>query len=503
MRQRSREAIQWREQLGTFVGRIREPDGRRTEWTRLHSSNREIAQKNYDEWFLTGRLPMACRGQRTFEDEARAFVALELESADETDRERGKDRLRRFEAFAFPVMGMVPVALVESGHVAAALDHATLKKGKAAGTASKLKSDISVVLAALVRNSELRTNVAIGVAVHADSRVDTRRRMLLSDAQIVAFHDYHGYVKPVAMKAFLCRQIAGHRTSDIHAADYEHMDTAEYAWMHVRRPKTDGQTGAAVKVGKARKTKAYELIEHKVRPELRPLLRAYHQAAGSPKRGPLFPLLRDGVEGLVKKKDGTSYFRRGSKAGERKSGTGNSYAKALRRMVWEAKLYSPMPVGTLVGGVKTTEAFDPEHPRKEICFFQTDTDTTRRLDFHGLRGALATAVADAGASLVDQLSITGHTQLSTQMKHYIKKRTVEVPAEALPNNKGLGLSGVSPTPPTPDTHAVLAALAALAAKVDALGQASPEGAPTAGRPQIVGTKRVNSGLRVLAGGKKG
>lgn len=508
MRKKSREAIQWRKELDTFVGRIRLEDGSRTAWTRLGSNNRELAQKAYDQWFLTGILPAEGRGRGTFEAEAREVVRLDIESPDLTDQERGKDRLTRLERYAFPIIGMLPVGLVEPHHVSSVLDALALKAKKSAGTALKMRSDISQVLAAVMRRGEIRVNAALGVSLHPKTAVDTRRRMSLSDGQVVRFHEVHGYLKPVPMKALLCRQVAGHRTSDIHAADYEHMDTVAYVWMHVRRPKTDGETGAAVKVGKARKTKAYELVRHEIDEGLRPLVRAYHEAAGSPQKGPLFPLLRDGVAGTVTLADGRTYQRRGSKAGERKRGTGNSYAKALRRMVWEAKLYDPMPLGTLVGGKPTTKAFDPERPDPGLCRFQTDTDETKRLDFQSLRRALSTAVAQAQVPDATQLAITGHTQLSTQQKHYLQQRTVRVPKQALPGSSVT--PPLAPEPPlanarlTPSSteHALLAALAVLTAKVDALQQSNPENAPPAGRPHFVGTNRAKAGLRVLAGGKK-
>lgn len=508
MRKKSREAIQWRPELDTFVGRVRLEDGSRTKWTRLGTNNRELAQAAYDHWFLTGILPMEARGRTTFEDAARAFVKAELASGDIVDRERGKDRLTRLEKYAFPIIGMLPVGAVESGHAASVLD-AMAKAGRSARTALKMRSDISVVLGSLVRLSQLRQNVALGVALGAEATVDNRRRVSLSDGQVVRFHEVHGYRKPITMMALFCRQIAGHRTSDIHAAAYEHMDTVDYVWMHVRRPKTDGETGAAVKVGLAKKTKSYELVRHEIDEGLRPLVRAYHEAAGSPTTGPIFPLLRDGVGGTVELADGRSYTRRGSKAGERKRGTGNSYAKALRRMVWQAELYDPMPLGTLVGGVATTKAFDPERPDRSLCRFQTDTDETLRLDFQSLRRALVTAVADAEVPDATQLAITGHTQASTQRKHYMQQRTVRVPKKALP-----GAAVAAPLPPAPPPanapltpsateHALLAALSVLTAKVDALSKSSPEDAPPAARPHSVGTKRPNSAFRVLAGGKKG
>lgn len=485
MRQKSKEAIQWRPQLGTWVGRIREADGRRSPWTRLGTDNKELAQRAYDRWVVTGEPPAEGRGRRTFEEEAERVVMALLAG----DEDKAKDRASRLRRYVYGTIGMLPVGDLEPHHVAAVLD-ASSRSGLSASTVHKLRVDISQVLAQLLREGQIPGNVARAVPLPPDARIDARPRVCLSDEQIVAFHERHGYREPLAMMALFCRQIAGHRTSDIHAADWSHIDTAQFATMNVRRPKTDGETGRGASAQKARRLRAYELVTHVVDEGLRPLIREYWLAQGSPKKGPVFPLLRDGVGGIVKKRDGTRYTRRASKAGERKRGTGNSYAKALRRMVWAAGIYDPMP------------GFDPAAPDKALCRLQTDTEETRRLDFQSFRRALVTAVADAQVPLPTQLAITGHTQLQTQQRFYLQKRLVQVPKQALPS-VSVSAPLPPPTPPanggvTPDAHALLAAIAALTARLDA--QAPVPAGPQ--NPQNVGTNRPGPALRVLKGGGK-
>jgi hypothetical protein len=388
---------------------------------------------------------------------------------------------------------MSPVGELGSHHVASVLDAMTLD-GLSGGYCLKMRSDLSAICKRLIRENAVRVNVALGVALPETAHVDTRERMGLADDQVVAFHAVHGYGTPLTMMALFSRQIAGHRTSDIHAGDWAHVDTVHFASMRVRRPKTDGEKGQQVSIAKARKARAYELVTHAIDESLRPHVRAYWLAQGSPKAGPIFPMLRDGRGGTVRRKDGRVFLRRAGKAGERK-GSGTSYAAALRKKVWEAKLYDPMPLGTLVAGVPTTKEFDPAKPDKRLCRFQTDTDETLRLDFQSFRRALVTALADAEVSGVDQLAITGHTQISTQQKHYLKKRTVGVPKRALPGQTG-------PATPAPDAAAILAAISALSARMDGMA-APPAGEPSAPRrPQIAGIGDAKAGLRVLTGGRK-
>jgi hypothetical protein len=88
--------------------------------------------------------------------------------------------------------------------------------------------------------------------------------------------------------------------------------------------------------------------------------------------------------------------------------------------VWKEQIYSPLP------------GFDPAQPDKKFCAFQTDTDTTRRLTFHGLRADLNAALVEAGVTDDQRIAILGHTQAATGNKHYMKRILVGVPAAALP-----------------------------------------------------------------------
>lgn len=388
------------------------------EWTPLGTTDREHAKKLLAAWGRTGVQPVAKRGERSFAEEAERILDEKAAKAKTPSEKKAvqyrRDRLRKY---ALPVIGPVPVGLLEPSHIAGVLD-CMAEQGLSLRTTHNLRSDISVILRKLVRSAELKMNPALDLELPEDATVDTRDRMHLSDEQMITFQTRRGFGTPLDMNVMLCRCVGGHRTSDGHAGDWSHVDLVGFATMKVRRPKTDGQVGQRVGQAKS-KTKNYEHAVHIVHEQYRPALRAYWESQGCPTSGPIFPLLRDAVTTPMKLKDGRVIERQGGKAGERKGG-GSSYAKAFRKAVWEEQLYSPLP------------GFDPARPDKKLCAFQTDTDTTRRLTFHGLRADLNAGLVEAGVTDDQRIAILGHTQAATGNKHYMKRILVGVPAAALP-----------------------------------------------------------------------
>jgi hypothetical protein len=387
-------------------------------WLSLGTTDREQARKLLDAWVRTGVRPATKRGERSFSEEAERILDEKSKATTEPSEQKAlqyrRDRLRKY---ALPVLGQVPVGMLEPSHIMGFLDRMA-SDGAAARTIHNLRSDVSVVLAKLVREGQLKMNPAHGAELPEDAPVDTRERMHLSDEQMVTFQTRRGFGTPLDMNIMLCRCVGGHRTSDGHAGDWSHVDLVNFAWMKVRRPKTDGQVGQ--RVGQRRsKTKSYEYVVHAVPEEFRPALRQYWESRGKPTSGPIFPLLRDAVSAPMKMKDGRVIERKGGKVGERK-GRGTSYAGAFQRAVWQEEIYSPLP------------GFDPAKPEKKFCAFQTDTKTTRRLTFHGIRADLNAALVEAGVTADQRIAIMGHTQEVTGNKHYMKRILVGVPAEALP-----------------------------------------------------------------------
>lgn len=436
--QRRGERPQWRARWKTWVARVREPGLPWSPWTDLGTDNRELAMVAYQRWVETGEPPRASRSKETFA-EAAARIVDAHEADGHIEPDVAQDRRSRLRLYALPRLGMVEVGRLEAHHVASVIDAMVKVDGKGAGTVLKMRSDISQILGQLVREGVLEVNCARGLRLPKSARTDTRERMMLSDAQVLAFQEARGFARELDMMVLFSREIGGHRTSDEHAAAWQDMDLEHFAWMKVRRPKTDQKVGQSARPGRLR---SYERVTHETHPQHRPHLRAWWQKQGCPTSGPVFPRRRDAVRG-------------GGKKGGQK-GRGSSYAAALRRAVWAAGIYVPLP------------GFDPAAPDKAFCRLQTDTDTTRRLDFQSFRRSLVTALADAQVSEMDQLAVTGHTQVTTQLRHYMGQRRVKVPASALPG-------GAVEEPAPQFSPEVMAAFEVL--QRAALGAKTPEKTP--------------------------
>lgn len=401
-----------------WVARVWEQDGTCSGWLSLNTSDQQQAKRLLATWVRTGMRPAETRGEKSFAEEAERVLADKEQAAPSLEeKKKVQYRRERLRKYALPVIGQVPVGLLETGHIMGLLDEMAAG-GASARTIHNLRSDVSVILAKLVRERELKLNPARGAQLPEDAPVDTRERMHLSDEQMALFQSKRGFATPLDVNVMLCRGVSGSRTSDGHAGDWSHVDLEHFAMMKVRRPKTDGQVGQRVGQRRA-KTKSYEYADHAIPERYRAPLRAYWESLGKPVAGPLFPLQRDAVATPMKLTDGRVIERQGGKVGGRK-GRGTSYAKAFRRAVWGAKIYAPLP------------GFDAARPDKRLCAFQTDTDTTRRLTFHGIRAELNAALVEAGVTVDQRIAIMGHTQAVTGNKHYMKRILVGVPESALP-----------------------------------------------------------------------
>lgn len=463
---RRREKIQWRPRLQTWVGRVItvRDDGtldRGDGWVDLRTDNAELAQQAYDRWLETGEPPRQ-NDKQTFEEAAERIVGASLARGED----KAKDRLSRLRRFAFPRIGMIAVANLHAGDVSSVLDAMVEKDDKAARTIEKMRADISYVFKQLVREHAVRINVALGVPVADHARVDTRLRTNLSDEQYLEFQRKRGFRKPLDIMVMLVREVAGYRTSDLHAGDWKFVDTVAFEWVRVRRPKTDGEVGANVAQRKAR---AYERVRHDIPEQCRAPLEIYWRSLGCPARGPMFPLLRPSAGGKATSRHGGEYERRLSEAGGFKA-NGTSYAEDFRAAVWEAGIYSPM------------EGFDPSRPDPRHCAFQTDGETTRRLDFMSLRRDYVTAVADSGVNEQTALALSGHTQITTQMRHYMKERKVRTPDAALPGRQKGAPPEAPPPSPSDERLAHLEAMMAqmLALQTGKSGVATPSHGVEAG-----------------------
>ncbi|HEY3493345.1 MAG TPA: hypothetical protein VGK73_01610 [Polyangiaceae bacterium] len=401
-RKRSKLRIEYRSNKRTWIGRIKFGDGTRSPSVDLLTDDEATAQRVYDQWFDTGTPPDA-GGKQPFAVAAEQFIQDQLAAGIPA----AKDRATRLRSFAIPRIGHVQVRELKKHHVAGVLD-AMADAGLLAGYILKMRSDISRLLARLARRGAIEHNVALGLELGEHVETDDRPRVILTDDEIVRFRR-RGFASELDMMALFARDLGGHRTSDLHAADWEDFDTVAWRTCKVRRPKTDPKTGRRRRLeraGKSRATRAYEKVTHGIPATVKGPLIAWWEAHGCPTAGPVFPL------------------RRGPNAGKRKTGKGISYAQPLRDALWSEGIVRPLPGYERAVGDE----------RRNFCALQVDTDETRAVDFHSFRRAYVTALADAGASMQDALDLTGHT-VATTSHGYRGARLIETPAGALPGAK--------------------------------------------------------------------
>ena len=172
----------------------------------------------------------------------------------------------------------------------------------------------------------------------------------------------------LAVMAVMSRCLGGMRGSDWRSVDWAKNTIV------VIRPKTGRRDPFAIPA------------------DVHPFLLAWHLAANEPAEGPIFPV------------------RRGKRAGVQKAGH-NSHARRLRRSLWAA-------------GVR-------RGPTKAECARQTDTPTSRRVDFHSFRRAYTDAASTAGLNAQQASALTGHS-LAVHERYLSRAATRETPEAMIP-----------------------------------------------------------------------
>lgn len=414
------EALHWATTKNSWTGRVRGyPEGcARGRWLTLGTPDKAIAQQRYDRWLLTGEPPKEATAE-SFEEAATRVTEQRV-----PEGKKKRDRLVRLRSYVFPFIGRMEASTVAAKNVASVLDRMPAL-GKKKGTIAYVRTDMSQVFLGLIREGSREDNPAADLPLPADAVEDGRLRQVLTDDEIIRFREHRGCETELDLACWLARDVAGHRTSDLLAARYEHFDFVR-GTLKVRRPKTDTEG----KFVNTRRVKSYELVTHVLPPGALEVVTAWWVKKGRPASGPLFTIQKPSRAGVVTRKDGSQYTRKASQAGDALSRNGTSFAPALRRALWEAGIVRPLP------------GWDPANPQKDFCALQTDTDESRRADFHSMRRAFVTAMKGAGASTLDVLAAAGHTQEATSSR-YDAARLIHIPDAALPRSRGF----VAPAPP--------------------------------------------------------
>jgi hypothetical protein len=464
MARKSTGTKEWRSKLGTYKGRVH-INGVRTEWHDLGTDDPDLADERLAEWIATGE-PPKLPGRETFASAAERIIKRQ-----EAKGEKGvQNRRHRVRTFALPVMGHIEVASIEQRHIHAALSRmgeqvGATKEVYAADTVHHLRTDISRILAALKLDGVLKHNVARETELPDDVEVDDRPRVVLTDEEVMRFRR-RGFEHELDMMALFARDLGGHRTSDLHAADYADFDTVEWTTCLVRRPKTDREgSRKGRRKGRRRASRAYERVRIAIPESVVGPLKVWWAKAGKPTTGPVFPL------------------RRGPNVGKRKTGKGISYAQSLRDALWEEGIVRPLPARTEGGKLLVGYEAATGEERRLHCALQVDTDETRAVDFRSFRRAFVTGLQRAGVNEQTAMLASGHGDPKTH-RRYLAADVVTVPAGALPG--GSAPSAVSPAAPA-SSSAGAELLAETSLEGAAAEESSMGGIPSATSPAVVST----------------
>ena len=315
-------------------------------------------------------------------------------------------RLERLKKYAFPTFGMKPVDTIRAGDIAEMLE-GVAAAGQSRQQCVHLRNDISAVLGELWRAEMLPENVAAKVRIPKHARVDRRERAVLTDEELMrylAWQPPETKRQPAVLErqtmACVSRMFGGLRLGDIRAMRWEAFSLPDFAMGWAPR----------------KKTARPQLLE--VPAMLRPILGDWWERAGRPTTGPMFPV------------------RKGKRAGQQRKPS--SPAKALRRDLMRAFGVEKAEVVQLArsNGRKDTRvrwvAARSLAPRERELF--TDTDFTRKVEFHSFRRAFKQALADAGVDLQQSMALSGATDVKAHQRYLNNTAKMRrLPAAALPD----------------------------------------------------------------------
>jgi integrase len=260
-----------------------------------------------------------------------------------------RDERHNLTAHVLPVVGAsTPLASFADSHGDEVLE-AARDKGLGWETVRKVRAVMHRLFERARREKLVAENPIRDVELPDGLRRDKRQRVILTDDEIRRYLGTPGLSIEVKMASLVARTEGGMRTAELLRWEWT-MVSPDFTTCTIRRAKTgDVQTLDVPMV-------------------LRPILRHWHELAGKPASGPVFPAVRGDRKGLAK------------------LGRGYSFAARLRRDLFRAAVVR-LPPGKDEHGHPVPNPSDP-------LYF--DTPISRRVDFHSFRRSYATSLARAG-----------------------------------------------------------------------------------------------------------
>ncbi len=300
-------------------------------------------------------------------------------------------------------IGDRPAAAVTKSEIEA-IYAAMVAAGRARQTLVHIRNVMAAVFDDLWRDEQIPENPVKRARLPKVQR-DNRQRAVMTDAELIAYLEWQhpdpdfglGVIERQTMAA-LSWCFGGLRTGELHAMCWE-----DFAPGFVS--------------GKVRRRKTAEVQELPLPDVLQPYLERWARQWGNPKVGPIFPVLCGDDAG---------------KKGKEKS----SHAKALRRDLMRAfglevwKPEPPKPGDKRLRGIWQRKPLAAWTPRQRELF--TDTDVSRRLDFHSFRRAAAGALARAGVNEQIAMAYLNHADSKTHRRYWAAAQILSAVPGALP-----------------------------------------------------------------------
>lgn len=414
----------WAARIPVIVGYVDGKPVREKKWFPLGTDSKALAQAKLDRILAelaAGGVPSA-EQTAAGETVAQAIERLILMQRDD-GLKTWIERRSRLRQYAATQIGNLDVRKVRPEHIRQVLDHAH-SSGLGKQSVTHIRIDLSTIFGQLWRDEVIPENPVRRVKLSKKLRQDKRPRIVLNEDEFAKLMACSDVPEHVALMAFASRSFGGMRTSDLHAWDWSHVDTAEWSSAFVYRPKTDGDDDSEA------------TLERLVLPEmLRAPLRAWWTRWQRPTEGPVFPIMT------------------GKRAGERQGK--RSHARELRIALWRAGVHRPLPgLPEALAALRAAEAaVEPARSKgrrawweaqrvrskaelaaKALDAVQANTTRTRAVDFHSFRRAYNTALAAAGVNAQQAMKLAGHKDMRTHMRYVelTQRGALPIPEAALP-----------------------------------------------------------------------
>lgn len=271
---------------------------------------------------------------------------------------------------------------------------AEANRGLSFESVTRLRMAISAFFKWLFKRDKIQSrDFMLKVFVPEHARRDGRERELLRDEEQMQLFRCGDVPQRYRALYVMARYTGGLRVSDSHAITWGMVDTENWQWCDVCRPKTDKPGDGPTRI--------------KLEPLPAQTLKEWFLLSGRP--GPdkhVFPRQRPG------KKDDEA---QGLGKGGAMKYTGSSYARRLRKHlklagVARVELHKDFPVGPKSRGSK-------------------------RCDFHSFRRLYCTGLAAAGLNIQTAMVMAGHTNSKTAMKYVrLAKQMLSAPSAAFPRD---------------------------------------------------------------------